>query len=528
MSDSLLRLSAIIVADVRVRLRRPSTAVLFVLISVIPYMWIPAPSTGRTLMQIGNSRVLYNSAAIGMGTAMLASLFIGLAGYYVISNAIRRDVASRCGFVIAATTMRGSEYIIGKFVGNVAFLTIFSTGYMATAMGMVIVRGEGPLEPLVFAWQYLLILPPTITFVSAIALAFECTPLLRSKMGDVAYFFVFVGMMGGVSAAIAEGAGAQWASYFDISGVAFVVERIKTLHGTSDLSIGSSRFDPAIAPLVFSGLAADLATILPRIGATLWPLALLVVARLFFHRFDPAKVRAISTGSGTTLLGRLNFVAKPVARLLVRAGSVAQRLPGSLMRASAIDGLATLASFPLAAVAVVVLAVMSLVVEGPSLAKGVLPFAFAACAIAIADIACREQKSGTMALVFAAPQLRERFVAWKFGSSIFVAAAFLTIPVGRAIAFRPESAPALLTGVLFVTALATGLGIISANAKTFTVVFLTFAYVALSDAGHSPALDFAGWFGVASPAVTLAYATLAIAMLITAQLVHARQLRVRW
>lgn len=528
MRESLLRLAAIVGADVRIRLRRPSTAVLFVLISIIPYMWIPAPSTGRTLMQIGNSRVLYNSAAIGIGTAMLASLFIGLAGYYVISNAIRRDVASRCGFVIASTTIRGSEYIIGKFVGNVAFLTIFTTGYMATAMGMVVVRGEGPLEPFVFAWQYLLILPPTITFVSAIALAFECTPLLRSKMGDVAYFFVFVSMMGGVSATIAEGAGARWASYFDISGVAFVVEQIKVAYGTTELSIGSSRFDAAIAPVVFTGLKGGASTILPRVGATLWPLAMLVVARVFFHRFDPAKVRAIAGGSGPGLLGRLNFISKPIARAVVGAGAVAHRLPGTLVRASAVDALATIGAFPLTAVAALVLAVVSLAVEGTSLAKGVLPVAFAACAIAIADIACRERKSGTMALVFAAPRLRERFVLWKFGSSICVAAAFLTIPLARAIAFRPESAPALITGVVFMTALATGLGIISANSKTFTVVFLTFAYVVLSDAGHSPALDFAGWFGVASPVVTLAYGALAISVLITAQFVHAHQLRARW
>lgn len=47
-------------------------------------------------MQIGNRRVPYDSAAIGIGTALLASLFIGLADYYVISNAVRRDVASRC------------------------------------------------------------------------------------------------------------------------------------------------------------------------------------------------------------------------------------------------------------------------------------------------------------------------------------------------------------------------------------------------------------------------------------------------
>ena len=180
MNESLARLGAIVSADVMIRLRRPSTAFMFVLISIIAYMWVPPLSSGRTLMQIGESRVFYDSAAIGMGTALIAAMFVGLVGFYVVSNAIRRDVETRCGFVIASTSMRGREYLAGKFLGNVAFLSIFTAGFMLTAMGMVVVRGEAPLEPLVFAWQYFVLLPPTITNVSAIAIAFEATPLLRS------------------------------------------------------------------------------------------------------------------------------------------------------------------------------------------------------------------------------------------------------------------------------------------------------------------------------------------------------------
>src|SRR5215218_6586563 len=194
------RLLAIVRADFLIRLRRPSTVVVFLLLSAVPYLWIPDPSTGRALMQIGGRRALYNSATIGMATATLGAMFIGLFGFYVISNALRRDVLSRCGYVIASTTMRGSEYIAGKFAGNVVFLTVFTMGYMITAMVMVIVRGEAPLEPLLFAKQYLLLAPPAITFVSAIAIAFECTPLLRTKFGDVFYFFLWVALLGAVVA----------------------------------------------------------------------------------------------------------------------------------------------------------------------------------------------------------------------------------------------------------------------------------------------------------------------------------------
>jgi hypothetical protein len=532
MSERLVRLAAIVRADVMIRLRRPSTAVVFVLLSMLPYMWIPDPASGRTLIQIAGKRALYNSAAIGMGTAVLATMFIGLAGFYVISNAVKRDVLSRCGFVIASTTMRASEYIVGKFAGNVVFLTLFTLGFMATAMAMVLVRGEAPLEPLVFARQYLLLVPPAIVAVSAIAICFECTPLLRTKFGDVLYFFVWNGLMGVVASLTDKGQPGGWASYFDISGLGFMLQQLKTYYDTDALSIGATSFDAAQAPLIFPGLQFGWQWVLPRVVSTLWPLSMLVIARIFFHRFDPARVRSMpNEKSRSSWLGRFNAMAKPVARLLTRLGNALASLPGipMIVRTAMTDAFTTIAAFPLVSIAIVVFALISLgSTNASSHLKGVLPFAFAGCALALADIACREKRAGTIALVFAAPGLRAQFVLWKFASALIVALAFLGVPLARAISFKPAAALPLLVSVVFVAAASTALGILSSNPKTFIVAFLTFWYIALSDKGASPALDFAGWFGKATPAVTGAYALLAIALLGTAQLFHAWQLRRNW
>ncbi|MDP9190501.1 MAG: hypothetical protein M3P06_02210 [Acidobacteriota bacterium] len=530
-SERLYRLAAIVRADVKIRLRRPSTAVVFVLLSMLPYMWIPDPVTGRTLININGQRALYNSAAIGMATALLATLFIGLFGFYVISNAVKRDVISRCGFVIASTTMRGSEYIIGKFAGNVVFLTLFTLGFMATAMAMVIVRGEAPLEPLVFARQYLLLLPPAIFAVSALAIVFECTPLLRSKFGDVVYFFLWIGLMGTVATMTEKGVGGDLPAYFDVAGFGFMMKQLKTLYQTNSLSIGASSFDTTKAPLVFPGLQWGWQWVMPRLVSTLWPISLLVIARLFFHRFDPARVRSMPNEKAhRSWLGRLNFISKPIARLFVRLGQAIVSLPGLplIVRTSMTDALTTIAQFPFAAVAIIGFSIASMSTDVKSNFEGVLPFAFAACAIALADIACREKRAGTTALVYATPGLRARFVIWKFASTLIVATAFLAIPIARAIAARPSSAPALLVAVLFLSAASTALGIVSANGKTFIVVFLTFWYVVLSDKGHSPALDFADWFGKTTPSVTAAYAAIALAFLTLAQLFHLWELRRKW
>lgn len=530
MNERLYRLAAVVRADVLIRMRRPSTAVVFVLLSFIPYLWIPDPSTGRALINIAGRRALYNSGAIGMATALLGTMFIGLAGFYVISNAVKRDVLSRCGFVIASTTMRGSEYIIGKFAGNVVFLSLFTMGFMATAMAMVIVRGEAPLEPLVFARQYLLLLPPAIVCVSALAIVFECTPLLRSKLGDVLYFFVWLGLIGTVASMTDKGAGG-WAAYFDVSGLGFMMQQLKTNYQTDSLSIGASTFDAAKPALVFPGLQWGWKWMLPRIVSTIWPMSLLLIARVFFHRFDPARVRSMPNEKAhRSWIGRFNRMSKPIARLIVRMGGAIASLPGVplLARTAMTDALATLAQFPLASIAMIVFSLASLGTDAKSLFEGVLPFAFAGCAIALADIACREKRAGTTALVYATPGLRARFVLWKFASTLLFAIAFLGIPTARGIALRPDAALPLLVSVVFVSAAATALGILSSNPKTFIVAFLTFWYIAFNDRGASPSLDFAGWFGKTTPSVSAAYAAIAVAFLVLAQLSHVWELRRKW
>lgn len=517
MSERLHRLLAIVRADFLIRLRRPSTIVVFLLLSAIPYLWIPAPSTGRALIQIGGRRAIYNSAAIGMATAMLGAIFIGMFGFYVISNALRRDVLSRCGYVIASTTMRGSEYIIGKFAGNFVFLSVFTAGYMITAMIMVLVRGEAPLEPLIFIKQYLLLMPPAIAFVSAAAIFFESTPLLRSKAGDVFYFFFWMAIMGGVAANMEQGSGGQWMAFVDISGFGVMMQQLRTLYDVKSMSIGSSSFNPKLGTMVFHGLQATPYWIATRITASLWPLSMLALARVFFHRFDPARVRAVPNEKARrSWIGRLNFLSKPLARLFVRLAR--PFLPP--------DALATIAAFPLTIVAMIAFAIAALASD--ALFTGVLPLAFAACAIVIADIASREKRAGTMALVFAAPGIRTRFVFWKFASTLIVVLVFLAVPLLRAIALRPSAALPLLVGVLFIAAAATALGIVSSNPKTFIVGFLSFWYITTQDKGASPALDFAGWFGTATPVVIASYALLALAALAGAHAFHLRELRRRW
>jgi hypothetical protein len=419
--------------------------------------------------------------------------------------------------------MRGSEYIIGKFAGNFVFLSVFTGGYMLTAMAMVLVRGEGALDPWMFAKQYLLLMPPAIAFVSAAAIWFESTPLLRSKAGDVFYFFLWLGLMGGVGSQMDKGGNPGALIYFDISGFGMMMSQLRQFYDTNSMSIGASDFDAAKGTVDFAGLHADPHWIFVRVITTLLPLSLLFLARLFFHRFDPARVRAVPNEKARrSWIGRLNFLAKPLARLLVR---MATPFAGN---AAMTDALTTIAAFPLTVVAMIGFAIAALASDANALFTGVMPLALAACAIAIADISSREKRAGTTALVYATPRLRTQFVWWKFASTLIVALAFLAVPLARGIALRPSATIPLLVGILFTAAASTALGIISANPKTFIVGFLSFWYIATQDKGHSSSLDFAGWFAAATPLVITLYALGALLLVAAAHVFHTNELRRRW
>jgi len=503
-------------------MRRPSTVVVFLLLSFFAYLWIPDPSTGRALLQLNGQRARYNSAAIGMATAIIASVFVGLAGFYVISNALRRDVQSRCGYVIAATTMRSGEYLLGKFAGNVAFLALFIGGFMLTSMVMLLVRGEAALEPLVFIWQYLLIVPPAIVFVSVLAILFESVPFLSGKFGDVAYFFLWLSSMGTVAVAAERGGSAL--AFFDYSGFAFMFGQLKGIAGGSSISIGASHFDASKPLFVFNGLQLTAASLPSRLGSLVSSLPLLLIARLFFHRFDPVLVRKTAEKGSRSWAARFRSLIKPLARPVERLRPDRSSRSTSLFGAAVTDARMTLAAEPLLLVAISVFSILALLTPAASIRHGVLPVAFMVAAVMTAEVSCRDRGRGTLQLVFAAPHIQPHFVLWKFLSTLLVLSGIVGVAALRVVSAYPAGAFATIVAILFTTALSTSLGVVSGNAKSFIVVYLTFWYLVMNGKGTAPAIDYAAFFVIPPLFVTAGYAVAAFAALAIAHAVHRRSL----
>src|SRR2546423_1581091 len=512
MTASLSRIGAIAGADFRIRFRRASTVIVFLLLSAFAYVWIPAPSTGRALIQINGHRAIYNSGAIGMGTASLGMMFVGLFGFYVISNAIRRDVITRCGVIAASTPMRSGEYLLAKCLGNLTFLVTFLCGFMLSSMAMLLVRGEARIEPLVFVEQYLLLTPPAIVFVSAVAVLFESVRWLSGKLGDVLYFFLWSTAIGLVVANETTHGAVHWARYFDFTSFGFMIDQMQHTLNTHSVSIGSSSFDPTKPTIIFPGLTLTREWIVPRLISLVTPLLLVPLAALFFHRFDPVRTGQVSGKGRRNWIGKVQNLFKPLSRRAVKLLSF-PGLGDSFLGAMWTDAVLTLTLLPFAFVAFVAITIMNLVAP-PS---ATLPAVFAILGIIVSDVPTRDGRAGTLASVRSIPRLRENYVWWKVGSTLLLSLLLCAAPLLRTISYGPLAVIALIVGIVFVVSIATALGVMTTNPKTFIVGFLTFWYVVVNDKGMNPKLDFANFYGHATMNTIALYAASSVIALAIAQ-----------
>ena len=508
------QLMEITATDLRLRLRRPATLWLILILSGLAYLLIPDPSGGQALMVVDDARALYTSQVVALATSGLASLFLTFAGFYLASNTIRRDLIARTGGIIAATPVSSGTYLVGKFLGGAAFLGLITAVYVLNVMAMHLLRGEGPLEPLTYFTTYLLTLGPAICVIAALSLMFECVPLLSGRLGDVLYFFVWMVLLG--LGAMSEGEGVG--RYLDVMGLGFILRQVHAASNSTHVAIGITPFRGDVTPWVLPPIPLTLATLLPRLTVALLAVPLLLVARLFFHRFDPARVKSGRTGGGEGLVRRLSTLLKPITRIAsATGGRVVPAAPGWIRPVLA-ETLMTLCQSPLILLAWFAV-VVAAVIAPDATALRTLPLAVAVIlAVALADLSTRDRVAGTLPMLYAMPRIKPDYALIKVGAASLLALLFCVPPAIRMAFTSPGSALSLLIAAGFMGALSTALGLLTRTPKAFMGAFMLFLYLVLNGA-QVPGLDFAGWNGVATGSTRVGYlvATAVLAALAAAK-----------
>jgi hypothetical protein len=306
--SELSRLYQIVRADFLERTRRYSTLMILGVVVFLAYSYLPPADAGYVTFSMNGYRGIYNSAWVGGTVTVFCVLTLSFGGFYLVKSAITLDRRTGVGQIIAATPLTKVQYVLAKMVSNWLYLAALAAVALLAAMAMQLALGQVlRIEPWDYLAPYLLIILPALAGVAALAVLFESIPPLRGGLGNVLYFFLFVG---GLTAMVfltflspnstfdaAESARATW---LDPTG-SLIVFRSMILDGMEE-GLGQAhgfvlgRTSPELyglsrgATFVYDGVYWTSRILLGRLGWVGAALVLTAVSAVCFDRFDPARV----------------------------------------------------------------------------------------------------------------------------------------------------------------------------------------------------------------------------------------------
>jgi len=474
-------------ADFLQRVRSFRFLVVLMATVALGMLMLPTQDAGYVVLQVGQARGIYGSAWVGLVFGVIGSVILPLLGFFVIKDALARDRSTRVGLVLAASPMRRIAYLGAKLLSHMSVFVAILAVSSVVAFAMQLWRGEDiaihPVDLLVHLW---LVPLPVLFATSAIALLFECVPGLRGAFGNVVYFFL-------------------WAFAFGPSMVQMESDESRLVHRGADfygisapladfedhipagplriggLSIGANIGAAPPAPVPWPGIAHDGQWIAERALWLLLTVPILLLAALFFDRFDPARGgrrRAEPAASPSqdeaesaphtwhTLTPLPAFAAswRPLTQLRAELSLLLRRRPFwwyAVVAGLWIAGVATSAG---------------------DAVKWVVPLAWLWGLTAFSEHGARADIHGTRALLASAPAplLRQLPVQWLAATLL---ALILVAPVvGKLLLIGGGGTAAQVAiGAAFIAASTLALGAVSGGSRLFELTFLMLWYGAVQD-----------------------------------------------
>ncbi len=493
----------LMIADFLERVRRPDIWAVAALGVGFGILFLP-PTNAQTLMlALGPWRGLYNSAWVGIVYGLLAVMLLPLFAFYVVKNSIGRDRQTRVGQIIATTPVNRPLYLLGKWLSNLAVLTILLLALSLMALVMQRWRGEASaIQPVPLLLPLWVLGLPVMALVAALALLFESVPLLAGGIGNLIYFFGWLFFLNNISlpglfraqvGLISPGA--------DVLGVTRPLAALQTVAAQIDpaynghFNIAGASYGRMPTVITWEGMEWTAVIAIERLAWLLAAVGLVLLTTLLFDRFDPARQRA-RQWTLPFKPGRKQPATSPVAepddtpRLSVTLLAPLAERPGRaswlvLLRAELALLVHGRSRWLLAAAVIATL--LSLVAppgDGPPV--GVLVWLWPV--LLWSELGTRTRTHHTQTLVYAAPQPRRAqfWAAWLAGVTVALAAT--AVPGLRALLSGDGLQwLGIVVGALFAPSLALACGVWSGNGRFFQVLYLLIWF---SAAGGNHWLDF--------------------------------------
>lgn len=480
--------------EVRLRMRRLSTLMAVLAVAAISWAMIEDPSSGRTLLIVEDARVLYTSSALALGSATLAGLLFSLAGFYLARGRTGEDLRSGIGAVVGSTSAGNLVLVASRWLGAVGGLLILLGAFMLSILALHLLRGEGPIQPLVYLQTYCVLLLPMVLFAASCAVLCDSWAPLMGKGGDILYFLVWIAMLS-IGGMIEEAGASPALAILDFTGMAQAMQAMRLHMSLESVGIGAMDFNAALAPHTLPQWLWSGSQVAGRLPACLLALAPLVPAVLLFHRFSPDRVKAGRARQRRSPLAVLNGWLRPLARSVQPLMRLAACVPGTPGQVLADLGL-VLTTAPSAILAIAASIVGALVLPAAVL-PGLLVGAVAWWGILCSESSTRDFSAACDGLTAAVPGGAGRRFLRQWAASALLGALFTGTVALRWSADEPVRALAVAAGVLALSGFAALLGALSRTPRLFLGLFLFGLYVAINAKGM-PMLDVVGFHGAAN------------------------------
>jgi hypothetical protein len=514
---------AIARADFLERVRRYSFLVTLVFAVFLGY----AAATGKILLLLDDYRGVYTSGWIGTMVSMVTTTFVSLIGFYIVKNAVDRDRTTRVGQILAATPLSKSAYLLGKLASNFTVLASMVAILAAGALTMYFFAGEAaPFEPWMILSPFLFFALPMMALTSAVALLFECLPILRGGFGNILWFFGW-----SMTMALPAITGKTW---LDPAGIMTVMERLRPAGAAAipgyrnglELTLNPGLHPKVAEHLLWHGYPWTVRDVFLRLTWIAVAISLVLLATVFFDRFDAARESAlrhvkgrsqemarIPVGTGVSSAVHLTPLGKQASGWRFPAmilGELRLSLKGYRWWWYAIA----------AGLVIAQLAAPLGVSRGKLLAASwIWP------ALLWSSMGTRESRYGVKQLLFSSARIVQRQLPASWIAGILVALVTGAGALVRlALAGDTTGLAGALTGAIFVPSLALFLGVATRSSKFFEGLYTVLWYV--GPLNNTPGLDFTGASNGSNAGATAAvYLALAIALGCVTFLIRSRQLR---
>lgn len=505
-------IKTLVMNEVKLRSRRFSTVVILILVAALARLIIGAGSSDLSLIVINQTRTLYNSSSLALGTACLFSPLLGLLSFYLTRGRIAEDARFGIGAVIASTRISNTSFIFSRWLGAVAYLVFILTAYLITVVALQIIRGDSVVQLVVYLKVYGIVLLPVIFFGASCAILFDSVPLLMGKAGDVIYFFMWVyevSMLDKVGHASVSNL--PPAMILEGLGMSIVELMVRTQFTVNTITVGLGTFNPALAPNVIELAELPNTLLAYRAITTVLSLLPMLLAIPLFHRFSPDKIKLSNIRKRRTPFEVINTWLRPVSRLARPFFSFAARTPNLLGQVVA-EVAVSLVNSPLAIIAMLVLTFLASVINVDGLPV-ILLIASALWGVLISDLSTRDYQAQLSEMGDSVLGGAYRRYLRQFAASMMLGLLLFGVVLIRWSLHAPHFAVALLAGLIFMSALASMLGRLTRTPKTFLAPFMFWFYLAIQTKG-APYFDILGFSLSASNNSILLYSALGIGCLL--------------